>query len=432
MNIRELGQYDVVVAGAGPAGFAAAVSAARAGAKTALLEKYGMAGGTLTVLGNNSVDEFINPHKSGDRQVIRGVAWEFVRRLADMGYAEIPDFDAPFRSHQQYGVKVNPAAAAKLMDDMLLESGAELFYSQPVVEVEAENGRISSVILSTKSGLGRVRGKFFIDTTGDGDLCTWAGADYEIGGEDGDIQPGTLRYYLSGGADAAAIARGNEIFRQEVVAGNLTEHELLYGADFASILHSGGDNRNHVFDLNSADSASRTRAEIASRRQILRIMDALARTQTGVQVSGLAPEVAPRESRRILCDGYLTAEDYISCRRAEDAVCYTYWFIDIHAAGEYRAQHVYLKGENTPSIPLSCLIPRGLKNVLVAGRCISGERAAVSAVRVKASCMAMGQAAGCAAALAVNADKAEIRDVSAADVRRALAASGAVVPGLNG
>ena len=112
--------YDIIVCGAGSAGFCAAVAAARMGAKTALVEKYNTPGGILTVLGNNSIDQFNNPFIADKKMVITGIGWELVLRLHKEGYARIPDMNAPRENHEQYGVKVNPVAAAKIMDDMLL------------------------------------------------------------------------------------------------------------------------------------------------------------------------------------------------------------------------------------------------------------------------------------------------------------------------
>ena len=194
--------FDVVICGGGSAGFCAAVSAARSGAKTALIEKYQTPGGILTVTGNNSIDQFNNPFRDKDKMVIAGVGWEFVRRLAAYGFADIPDMDAVYRVHNQYGIKVNPAAASALMDQMLLEAGVTLLYGQPVVDVRAENGRINALLISTKAGLAEVHAKIYVDCSGDGDISAWAGAAFEAGDGHGGYQPGTLRYYPVGNAVA--------------------------------------------------------------------------------------------------------------------------------------------------------------------------------------------------------------------------------------
>lgn len=437
MRIRDLGHYDVLVVGGGPAGFSAAIAAARNGARTALVEKYAMAGGAMTVMGNGSVDEFINPHLSGNRMVIEGIAWEFVKRLHAMGYANVPDLNSDFGHDWQYSIKVNTVAAAKLLDDMLLEAGVSLYYLQPLVEVETEqeNGltRVTGAVISTKAGLGRLTADFFIDATGDGDLCVWAGNDYELGGADGALQPGTLRYYLNGSADAEGIKRGNAALAKKRAAGVLGDQDLLYNATFASILEADGDNRNHV-ELDSTDSDDRTRAEIDARRRLMLVSDTIRNADTGVSIDAIAAETAPRESRRILGDGYMTAKDYLAGTVAPDAVCYTYWYIDIHEIEdqeEASTRSVYLTDERTPSIPLSAMRPKSLSNVYVAGRCISGDRASNSAIRVKASCMAMGEAVGTAAALGIKASQNTTRALDVEFLRKTLSANGMIVPGID-
>ena len=168
--------------------------------------------------------------------------------------------NAPRVSHDQYGVKVNPVAAAKIMDDMLLESGVTLFYGQGAVAAETEGNRIESILITTKAGLKRLKAHIYIDCTGDGDLAAFAGAAFCAGDGQGTFQPGTLRFY-------PAVDAQDKI--------------LNYG-----------DNRNHV-PLNPTDSDSITASEIASRKMIF------AQMQQGARILSVAPAVAPREGRRI-------------------------------------------------------------------------------------------------------------------------------------
>ena len=194
MKILEGKSYDVLVCGAGCAGFCAAVQAARAGMRTALVEKYGMPGGIMTVLGNQDVAQF-NAH---GKMVIEGIGWAFLKELEAQGYAEIPDMSVKGLPHPLYGVRVNIVAAAKLMDDYFQREGIDLYYNQPVVSVEVEEetdgARITGVLIASKQGIRRLKGTVAVDCTGDGDVCAWAGAPYECGGEsETDLQPGTLR-----------------------------------------------------------------------------------------------------------------------------------------------------------------------------------------------------------------------------------------------
>ena len=380
--------YDIIVCGGGPAGFCAAVAAARMGVKTALVEKYNTPGGIMTVLGNNSIDQFNNPFIRENKMVITGIGWEFVLRLHREGYARIPDMNAPRENHEQYGVKVNPVAAAKIMDDMLLESGVDLYYGQSVVDAETENARIKHILIATKSGLKRLAAKVYIDCTGDGDLAAFAGAGFVAGNGSGTFQPGTLRYYPA--VDA--------------------EDKIL----------NYGDNKNHV-PLNTTDSDSITRSEIASRKMIFD------RMKNGDRIMAVAPAVAPREGRRIAGITEMNVEDYYNGKVFEDSVCYSYWFVDIHREGQ-AAYIKYITHDKTPTIRLSSMISRDISNLMMAGRCVSSDRETNSSLRVKASCMAMGQAAGTAAAIAIR-DGVEPKAVPADKVKEALDKNGAIIPG---
>ena len=380
--------YDVIVCGAGSAGFCAAVAAARQGARTVLVEKYNGPGGILTVLGNNSIDQFNDPFRKDKKMVIGGIGWELVLRLYGEGFAHIPDMDAPYERHDQYGVKVNPVAAAKVMDDMLLESGVTLYYGQSVVAAERKGDKIGSILISTKAGLKKLQGKLYIDCTGDGDLAAFAGASFTAGDGSGTFQPGTLRYYPA-----------------------------VEGTD--RVLNHG-DNRNHV-GIDITDSDSITQSEIASRKMIY------AQMRNGERIMAVAPAVAPREGRRIAGLTELSAEDYCAGRVFPDSVCYSFWFVDIHREGQ--ASYIqYITHGKTPIIRLTNMISKDLSNLMMAGRCVSSDRETNSALRVKASCMAMGQAAGTAAALAVREGIA-VRDISVEKLLKTLDESGAIIPG---
>lgn len=435
MNILNGKEYDVIVCGAGSAGFCAAVQAARAGMKTAVVERYGIPGGVLTVMGNNIISQFNNPFRTSGKMVIKGIGWEFVEELSRMGYAHIPDMNAAYEVHWQYDVKVNPVAAAKLMDDYFIRENIDVYYNQQVVAVEVcpdgERNQIVSVIITTKEGLKRLSAQMFIDCTGDGDICAWAGAPYECGDKTtGELQPGTLRFYpKAAGMSDDESQKANLLLSAAVKEGRIMHSDLFTG-DLQYVMQYLGDNLNHVSGFNSADSDSKTAAEMESRRSVLRVMDAFKAAGIHIEIISCAPEVAPRESRRILGEGYITCEDYINCKRHEDAICYSYWFIDLHHSGSEKSCIVYLKDGKTPTIPLSSMIPKGLSNVFAAGRCISGDRLANSAYRVKATCMAVGQAAGAAAAIAVQSNQSKSRNADLVQVKKLLTQNGAIVPGM--
>lgn len=383
-------KYDLIVCGAGSAGFCAAIAAARMGVQTAIIEKYNTPGGILTVLGNNSIDQFNNPFIKDKKMIIRGIAWEYVLRLYQEGFAYIPDMDAEYKNHAQYGIKVNPVAAAKVIDDMLLESGVSIYYGQSVVDVTANAQKIKNIKIASKSGLKELTAKIYIDCTGDGDIAAFAGAEFKAGNGSGIFQPGTLRYYPAVNADDPIL--------------------------------NYGDNKNHV-QLNITDSHSITRSEIQARKMIFEQM------KKGEMVMATAPAIAPREGRRIAGLSELNAEDYCSGKIFNDSVCYSYWFIDIHRDNE-PAFIRYIKHDQTPTIRLSSMISKNFSNLMMAGRCISSDRETNSALRVKASCMAMGQAAATAAAIAILSN-VNVADVSLDALKKALIEHGAIVPGKN-
>lgn len=430
MNIQEKGEFDVIVCGCGVAGFCAAIQAARAGCRTAVVERFGMPGGIMTVLGNGDVAQFFAHHK----QIIAGIGWEFVTRLADMGYAEIPDMmaDGP---HWIYGVHVNIPAAAHLMDVMLEEAGVRLFYGQTLADAEcsiqADGYRhIDSILVTSKTGLQRLRAKMFIDCTGDGDLSVFAGAEYELGGglDDCFLQPGTVRYYI----DKTEIseddaARVNKILREHEKNGTLAQGDVL-GRRIQEIIDARGNNMNHVSGFNGADSDSKTACDIEGRAGVFRLMESLRAAGLNVSVEAVASETAVRETRRILCDGYITAEDYVAARHYDDSVSTSFYPIDLHRDGKGGIRQVFLTDGQVPEIPLSAMTVRGIDNLYVAGRCASGDRLANSAYRVKASCMAMGQAVGAAASVAIMENNGKSRGCDLNQIKKILRENGAIVP----
>lgn len=387
-------EYDIIVCGAGSTGFCAAVAAARQGAKVALIERYNAPGGILTVLGNTSIDQFNNPFKKDKKMIIKGIGWEFVLRLENDNFARIPDQNAKYVNHSQYGIKVNPVAAAKVMDDMLLESGVHLFYGQPVVDAETDKAIITGIKIATKSGLKLLKAKIFIDCTGDGELGCFSGAEFIAGNGKETFQPGTLRFY-------PAVCAKDAI--------------LNYG-----------DNKNHV-KLNITDSDSVTQSEIESRRMMYEQM------KQGEKIMSIAPAIAPREGRRIMGLTKMNSEDYCKGTVFEDSICYSFWFIDIHKdddVGGCASDIRYIKHDKTPTIRLSSMISKDFENLMMAGRCVSSDRETNSALRVKASCMAMGEAAGIAAAISVS-DNVKVKDVCLQKLKKVLSEQGAIVPGIS-
>ena len=424
--------FDVVVCGGGVAGFCAAVAAARTGANTALIESFGMLGGTMTVGGISAPALF---HAHG-RQIISGIGWELMTALAEEGFADLPKppFDAP---HPLLAVELNPFQSAVKMDEMAIQAGVTLCFRQTVAAVQADSGIVRAVLITSPEGLERIVGRVFIDCTGDADVCAMAGAAFEIGQT---LQPATLNFRIQGNRLGSAKIQG--LYEQALKDGKITEKEI-WGGGIGPFMYgrgrgveecwaqSIGSNVNHVFPFNGANAQSRTEGEIAGRKSIDRLMRWLRAEAPGYEnafVSSCSPFVTARESRRVLGMDYITGDDYIRGYCPANSVCYSFYPIDVHRTDTASAlDNEFHAFGRVPGIPYGALVARDFQNLMMAGRNASGDRRAQSAFRVQASCMAMGEAAGTAAALAVR-QNVSVRNLNTEVLRNTLSQNGATVP----
>lgn len=426
--IKKKYAYDVVVCGGGVAGFTAAVQSARMGLKTALIEKFGVPGGILTILGNPHIALFY----AFQKQIIRGIGWEFCERLCQSGNATLPDWGNKSLHHSQLAVDVNITAAAAMMDEMLLESGVNLFYRAAIVDcktkVENNISMVDSVVVSSKEGLVEFTATQFIDATGDGDVCAWAGAKFLLGDkETGALQPGTLRYYPSGPLPMQySEEQINELYSDYLADGKADSEDIWSGdhKNAALIFRDKGDNINHINMMSDYSLEAITEIEISARKSLMRTIGFIKHANLP-QILSLAPETAAREGRRILCEHFITAEEYMNATKFQDSICYSFYPIDLHQTGNDSLYNIFL--DCIPTIPLSAMYVKGFSNLSVAGRCISGDRLAQSAFRVKASCMAMGQAIGAAASLAAQ-NKRPLRDIPIEEIKLVLQKCDCIVP----
>lgn len=434
--------YDVVVCGGGTAGFCAAVAAAREGAKTCVLERFGALGGTMTIGGVSAPALF---HAHG-KQIIAGIGWELMTTLAKNGFAQLPP--APFNlRHPQMAVELNAFEAEVEMNRMAETAGVHLCYHQPVVYVCAEGGHVSSVLISTQKGLKRICGKVFIDCSGDGSVSVMAGAEYELSDE---LQPASLNSILmnlrEAEKDDAAIKRA---YNQSLESGDMQPQDI-WGKNIGGLTTgrgrgrgasldecyaiNPGNNLNHVYPFNGADEESRTRGEIDGRESIARTVKFVREHVPGYErayVASVSPLVSERESRRIVGNAYVTVDDYVNGVCPPDSVCYSFYPVDVHRGTEDKPlDNVFLDEGRVPGIPLGALIARGFDNLMMAGRIASGDRRAQSAYRVQASCMAMGEATGTAAAAAAKRG-VRVTEIDVDALRRRLHDNGVLVPGID-
>ncbi|MFA6930069.1 MAG: FAD-dependent oxidoreductase [Lentisphaeria bacterium] len=417
--------YDVTVIGGGTAGLCAAIQAARAGAKTALIEKNGLCGGTITCGAINYPGLF----DAWGKQIIAGIGWELVlKTLKETGHS-LPEFfldPGLNHKHWQHQVRINSLIFAALAEEALLAAGVTIQYHvMPASMNHATTGW--SMGLCGKDGLSQWQSRIVIDCTGDANAVTIAG--YETASP-GATQPGSLSVFadhydlakldleLIGQNFAAAAARGEVKFT-----------DVGWGKCFnVGFLLNHGGNCNHIVGMHAADSGGKTKLEIAARQSILRLYRFL-KTQPGleqIEFQGIAFECGVRESRTIVGEKRITVEDYSAGRRYDDAVCNAFYPIDLHDGDEGLVQ-CKLKPGIVPTVPLGALIPRHSHDFLVAGRILSSDRLANSALRVQAVCMATGQAAGAAAALAAK-DHIQPGQIPFMELRRLLEKHGAIVP----
>lgn len=413
---------DVLIVGAGTAGVIAAIQAARAGVKVTIIEMTGQAGGTIT---NSRVSIPGYFHAWGER-VIQGIGWELVEETKALSCESFPDKDNPPKGRPDYYIRLNPHVFSVLAEDKMLKAGVIIHYHEIVTEIiQEEDGW---TVTSVGKGLERkVKAKELIDCTGDADIVGMLGLAREKAET---RQPGTLRFQLNG-YDVRTLDFDDidQRYKAAMVDGLLCpgDYSGMDSTSFSKFLHAYGMNQQHLFGADSTTSQTQSDANIAGRQSLLRLLHFVQSIPgcENTRVEWMAPMTGIRESYRIVGETTVTYEDYSSGRIFDDAICYSIFFIDLHT--DEGGHKEFLKPGTVPTIPFSALIPKGSRHLLVAGRCLSSDRLANSALRVEPSCMAMGQAVGAAAALAVK-NNISSRDVDINKINSLLKEHGAVVP----
>lgn len=442
--------YDVVVVGGGNSGVTAAVAAARMGLRVALVERYGFLGGTLTAAMVGPIQSF----HAGDKQVVAGLAQEIVDRLkainASPGHVPDPiDYCSSITPFDYEGLK-------RVLMEMALEAEVELWLHTVFLDAAVEGRLIRHVRVWQKDGVKELAARMFIDASGDGDLAAAAGATVRIGRDDDRLpQPMTMIFQL-GGVNWDRIMEyfadhPEELQHPVTIHGRIDPdwlRSLPYRgfSAFPTLLAQARErgelsiprqrllvfesvrkgeaivNTTRVQGLSSLSGRELARAEIEGRRQVWELVDFLRRRVPGFEdcfVVAVAPQIGVRESRRIEGEVVVTQEDILSARKFPDAIACGGYPIDIHDPVTAKNKTRRLPEGEYYTIPYRALVPRGLDNLLVVGRCISATHEALAALRLSPFTMAMGHAAGVAAALALRSGVAA-RDVDAKVLRQAL------------
>lgn len=454
--------YDVIVVGGGPSGFIAATAAARLGAKTLLIERYGFLGGmpTAACIGP------ISPFHYHDEQVVAGIPQQFIDRMVGLGGSTGHAKATDPAGHGSYVCFYDRQIYKWAALQMVREAGAELLLHSFVSDVAVEAGKLRAVTTISKSGARTFGARVVVDATGDGDVAALAGAQYTVGRSDGALQPATLMFEMAQ-VDTAAVKaymdtnaedfwRRSEIVTMRPFASHLESHhfcgqgfvqavreatangELQLGRDSVlfwttvrpGLLHF---NTTRVARVNALSAEDLTRAEIEGRDQVMSLAGFLRKRVPGfanAYVSDTGVQIGIRESRHILGDHILTQNEVCRGTKHPDVIARGYFPIDIHNPyGRNGAENdggVWQDIDDSYDIPFPCLLPRGLDGLLVAGRAISATHEAHASFRTQGGVMAIGHAAGAAAALAAR-NSVEPRGMDVATLQQALEAEGALL-----
>ncbi len=441
--------WDVVVVGGGPAGCAAAAAAARAGAKTLLIEAAGALGG----MGTLGLVPWFCGYADGNRVIAQGIAERVRQGLCDH-----------WRQAYTWDPAIDPEFLKRLYDRIVTEAGATVLFHSQLCSVErAGNGEIDALLVGNKRGLTAYRAKVYVDCTGDGDLAAWAGAAFEKGDAEGALQPATHCFMLGNvepydcwyNANRPAGSPPSLHFfdPESPVHKAVASDRYPFIIDQHSCSKQIGPktysyNFGHIYDVDATDPASVSAALIRGRQQAAQYRDAFAEYHPAFRDAFLAATgglLGVRETRRITGDYVLTLDDYRARRGFDDEICRNAYNVDVHKKGDISA---FLKQQKDPDavrrkieeevkqlgkgesygVPYRCLTPAGLRNVLVAGRCISTDRPVNGSVRIMACCLTTGEAAGTAAAFAVRSARPDVHAVDPAQVRQSLREHGAYLP----
>ncbi len=442
--------YDLVVAGGGPAGTAAAVCAARLGLKTLLVEATGCLGG----MGTSGLVASFGPVSDGERMLVGG----FMRELLETMWAQQAFGPHVVREflHAQLNrwVPFKPEALKRILDDFATAAGVELRFFTRVVDAEMQGGRVAGVVLASVEGLRYARARVFVDATGDAALAALTGAACKVVLRDTETaSPSTLCSVLAGmdwddpaygddwrGIDAVKNRVRSELVPQGIEDGFFTQEDRFFPGMNKIGARSATLNAGHVFGLDPLSVRSLSDGMVLGRKLALEYAEFYRRYVpgcAGLELISTAPVMGVRDSRRIVGEFELTIEDFRARRQFPDQIAVYNRPTDVHPTDTTKAEYERFMRDfhgkdnlgrgDCVGIPYSILVPRGAQNLWVAGRCHSSDTKVHGSIRAQSAAYMMGQAAGTAAAQALATGEPAC-DLDTARLVEQLRADGAYLP----
>ena len=431
---------DILVVGGGPAGCGAAIQAGREGKKVLLIEQTNCLGGIATAGWHGHICMYCTSSDKAYDRIVGGTCYEITKDLVEQGYGFYDDWALDFEVERLKFVLEEKIRA--------LDNVQVLYYTQ-FSDVVADDGRVEYVIVQNKSGRQAIKAKVIIDCTGDGDVAAAAGASFEKGRpEDGATQPMTLMFQI-GGIDHDRYME----YWYEEYPDKYGQWEWGHDSLWCELQEKGlmepfqnhtcglwwtptrpdqiGVNFTHIFGRDCTNTEDLTYATVEGRRQAYETVKVFQKYLPGFEncwMSHTAALIGTRESRRILGDYYLTADDLRRCAKFDDSIGYGSFFFDVHNCTNIGMD---AEAEEPPEgfryqIPYRVLTPRGLSNILVAGRCISCDHHALGSLRVMPQCFIEGDATGIAASMAIDNGQS-VHDVDVSKLQEKLRSIGAIV-----
>ncbi len=418
-------KYNLVVAGGGLSGVAAAVSAAREGLKVLLVEKSGCLGGAIS-------NCLVYPFMPYWKRLGKGMP------ATEKEYLSQGIFKEMKQRHDRYvsdckDNEFNSEYFKIVLDDITTEAGVDVLFHSVVYDVRAEGRQITEVDITAKSRQLTVQADFFVDATGDGDLFYLAGCDFQLGRDsDGFCQPMTTCFRMSG-VDLDRFTedrpRLQELYKEKRAKGeieNPREDILVFFGVGEDVLHF---NSTRVVKFDPTNPFEISKAEVIARRQVHELVTFMKENSKAFDESALisiAVNIGIRESRKLRGVHVLTADELITCTRFEDSIALGNYDIDIHNPAGSGTSHRYFGVGEYYTIPYRSLLPKEYDNLLVAGRCLSATHEAQASVRIMPICCCLGEAAGTAVAVAFKSGK-NAHSVDKASLQKKLVENGAVL-----